>query len=182
MENRPSLQEAVRALRHSFGDTQDEFARRLGVSVRSVLNYELDKPPRGMRLLQLMQLSQSQNLPDLANIFADHSLANIRIPVPTSECARLILSVNQLDFEITQVEARMGRQLAAEVFPKIRQRLELVHAALERFVKICYQEPADIAVVQSKVNMFDVLADSEERRELTDAMKARRSRKAKPTP
>ena len=180
MEDELSLQQAVRALRHSFGDTQEEFARRLGVSVRSVLNYELDKPPRGIRLIQLMQLANTQNLPQIASVFVHHSLANLRMPVPTSECASLVFAVKALDLEIAKVEARMGKHLAEEVFLDIRIRLEKVHAALEKLLRSYFHDSEELEAVRQSEIVSNDSNDESTRQDLKRSAKDRRQRKEKP--
>ena len=61
---------AVRDLRLALGDTQQSFAQRLGLSISTVVRYELTRPPKGTALAQLMQVASENNQPDIAMVFA----------------------------------------------------------------------------------------------------------------
>lgn len=63
--------EAVRALRQSIGDTQQQFAGRLSLAISTVVRYELTRPPKGAALISFHQLALKQGRNDLANIFWD---------------------------------------------------------------------------------------------------------------
>ncbi|SPF32062.1 hypothetical protein SBA4_1090008 [Candidatus Sulfopaludibacter sp. SbA4] len=49
--------EAVRSLRKRLGDTQQQFANRLGMAISTVVRYELSRPPRGKVLRTLEALA-----------------------------------------------------------------------------------------------------------------------------
>lgn len=47
--------EAVRKLRHLYGESQEQFARRIGKTTRTVARYESDQPPTRAALAMLHQ-------------------------------------------------------------------------------------------------------------------------------
>lgn len=65
------LAEAVRSLRATLNDTQQQFSDRLGVVVRTVTRYEVEKPPSGDILLTLSKIAGEAGRSDLAEIFDD---------------------------------------------------------------------------------------------------------------
>jgi len=48
---------AAKELRRKLGDTQPEFAMRVGVSIRTVAHWEKNRPPRGMILFKLLEVA-----------------------------------------------------------------------------------------------------------------------------
>ena len=65
-----NLNQAVRKLRLTTGDTQQSFAQRLGLSMRAIANYEKDRVPNGPALYRLAKLARQVGRPDLAQIFS----------------------------------------------------------------------------------------------------------------
>ena len=64
------LQEVVRKLREdALGLTQEEFAHRMGVTLRTIVRYENNLPPKGAPLARLSELAKENNRPDLAKAF-----------------------------------------------------------------------------------------------------------------
>ena len=61
---------AVTHLRSALGDSQQAFANRLGLSFRSVANYEKDRRPAGRVLYQLANLAHEHGQENLAGVFA----------------------------------------------------------------------------------------------------------------
>jgi transcriptional regulator with XRE-family HTH domain len=53
---------AVKAVREKLGDSQQVFAGKLGVAIRSVAHYETDREPRGKSLAGLAQLAKQAGL------------------------------------------------------------------------------------------------------------------------
>jgi transcriptional regulator with XRE-family HTH domain len=64
------LVSAVRELRSVVGDTQDAFARRAGLSLRAIANYEKDRPPTAKALVQFARVASQAGRSDLAEIFS----------------------------------------------------------------------------------------------------------------
>jgi transcriptional regulator with XRE-family HTH domain len=78
------LAEAVRSLRASLNETQQQFSDRLGVVVRTIARYELEKPPSGDVLLSLAKIAQEAGRSDLADVFQkaySTELASARTPL-----------------------------------------------------------------------------------------------------
>ena len=65
-----NINEAVRALRHQLGDTQQSFAVRLGLAISTVVKYEASRTPRGAELTRFLELAIGQQRHDLAEVFA----------------------------------------------------------------------------------------------------------------
>ena len=51
-------------------ESQQAFSNRLGVAVRTVFRWEIQKPPKGDVLLRLFELSQDAGREDLMQVFA----------------------------------------------------------------------------------------------------------------
>ena len=66
-----SLGRAVKKLRSALGLTQPAFAKRVGLSVRAIANYEKDREPSGEVLRRFASLAARHNLDSLAKIFSD---------------------------------------------------------------------------------------------------------------
>ena len=60
---------AVRSLRKRLGDTQQQFAHRLGMAISTVVRYELSRPPRGKVLADLQRLAENNGFYREAAIF-----------------------------------------------------------------------------------------------------------------
>jgi transcriptional regulator with XRE-family HTH domain len=63
------ITKAVRSLRAGLGDTQQQFAHRLGMAISTVVRYELSRPPRGKVLADLERLAVSNGCFREAAIF-----------------------------------------------------------------------------------------------------------------
>jgi transcriptional regulator with XRE-family HTH domain len=66
---RPTLTEAVRALRLGLGDTQQKFATRLGIAISTAVRYESTRAPSGEILSKLYWLAVNSGLSDVAAMF-----------------------------------------------------------------------------------------------------------------
>lgn len=60
---------AVRILRLTLGQTQQEFAFRLKTTIRTIARYETSAPPIGKRLRQFENLARDNKLETLAELF-----------------------------------------------------------------------------------------------------------------
>lgn len=63
------LIDAVKALRAHFGDSQQAFATRFGLSIRSIANYEKDRRPEDRVLALFAKAASDAGLRDLLNEF-----------------------------------------------------------------------------------------------------------------
>ena len=68
-ETRNPVCRAVRRLRVDLGDTQQQFANRLGLAISTVVRYEISRPPHGKALAQLERLAMENGLDECALIF-----------------------------------------------------------------------------------------------------------------
>jgi transcriptional regulator with XRE-family HTH domain len=71
-----STQDAVRALRKAMGLTQEGFARRINMTLRSIERYENRRPPTGNALLKLRDLAFEEGQKDIARFFHHQYLMN----------------------------------------------------------------------------------------------------------
>lgn len=63
------LIEAVKGLRAHFGESQQAFATRFGVSIRSIANYEKDRKPEGRVLAMFAKAASDAKRGDLVHEF-----------------------------------------------------------------------------------------------------------------
>jgi transcriptional regulator with XRE-family HTH domain len=68
MTQATELNQAIRKLRQHFGDTQQSWASRLGLSIASVVRYELSGPPDAQILVRLADLAHKEKLKDVAEV------------------------------------------------------------------------------------------------------------------
>ncbi len=61
---------AVRDLRTALGESQEQFAARLGTAVRTISRYEAPQPPKGGTLLRLLQIAREHHVDSAAATFA----------------------------------------------------------------------------------------------------------------
>ena len=64
-ETRNPVCRAVRRLRVDLGDTQQQFANRLGLAISTVVRYEISRPPHGKALAQLERLAMEKEIDQL---------------------------------------------------------------------------------------------------------------------
>lgn len=73
---------AVRELRKSLGDTQQQFANRLNLAISTVVRYELSRPPKGMMLGMFERLAAKNGRQDLAQVFQHALVAEVEAYQP----------------------------------------------------------------------------------------------------
>src|SRR4026209_1860978 len=72
MDTSPAgLRAAVKRFRKSFGDSQQSFSQRLGVSMSAVVRYERTRAPRGKALALLARLALATGNGEAAAIFTE---------------------------------------------------------------------------------------------------------------
>jgi transcriptional regulator with XRE-family HTH domain len=81
---------AVRALRESIGETQQQFANRLHIAISTAVRYELTRPPRGEALVQFINLAATAGQAGLADFFrkafVDQIGYDLAPPGPSEKC------------------------------------------------------------------------------------------------
>jgi transcriptional regulator with XRE-family HTH domain len=85
---RSDLAEAVAQLRSALGDTQQQFAARLGTAITTIARYETIRPPQGAALAQFINLARASGQPELADIFQGALSAQLGydvVPLPPAE-------------------------------------------------------------------------------------------------
>jgi transcriptional regulator with XRE-family HTH domain len=68
-QNPPEMTETVKALRIALGDTQQEFAQRLGLAISTVVRYESTRAPKGSALAKLIHLADENKLEHIVEMF-----------------------------------------------------------------------------------------------------------------
>ena len=66
------------ALRNAIGETQQQFAQRIGTTVTTVARYETNRPPKGAALEQLSALARSVGKLEIAYVFERESAREFR--------------------------------------------------------------------------------------------------------
>ena len=67
----------VKSLRRELGDTQEQFAKRMGAVVRTIARWESERPPTGDALRRLATVARQAGLSQLANAFDRARLVDI---------------------------------------------------------------------------------------------------------
>jgi transcriptional regulator with XRE-family HTH domain len=78
------VSQAVRRLRLGLGDTQQQFANRLGLAISTVVRYELSRPPSGKALAQLDRVAMEHGLDECALIFRNAFRDELAVPFQVS--------------------------------------------------------------------------------------------------
>jgi transcriptional regulator with XRE-family HTH domain len=60
---------AVRALRTAMHESQQAFAYRTKTAIRTIAQYEANRPPKGLMLAAFLHLAMAAGQPDLAGVF-----------------------------------------------------------------------------------------------------------------
>jgi transcriptional regulator with XRE-family HTH domain len=68
---------AVKDVRRELRESQQAFAARLGISLRSVAHYEKDRPPHGRTLLQLVELAREAGLQRHEELFRNAAYSEL---------------------------------------------------------------------------------------------------------
>jgi transcriptional regulator with XRE-family HTH domain len=74
---------AVRKLREGLGDTQQEFADRLGLAIATVVRYEHNRVPRGKALARLEQAASASGFDEYAALFRNALADEFGAPPPS---------------------------------------------------------------------------------------------------
>jgi transcriptional regulator with XRE-family HTH domain len=88
MVSRRALTDAVQKLRSHFGETQQQFAQRIGAAVITVARWETSRPPSGKSLEQLRDIARSENLTGCIVAFQEALDGNIE-PTPAAAAAQV---------------------------------------------------------------------------------------------
>src|SRR5258705_11906762 len=71
---------AVRALRKSLGESQQQFAYRMDAAIRTLARYETTRPPKGKTLAHLKRIAMENGREDLAEVFAEGLAKELQVP------------------------------------------------------------------------------------------------------
>jgi transcriptional regulator with XRE-family HTH domain len=135
------LIQAVKGLRAHLGDSQQAFATRFGVSIRSIANYEKDRKPEDRILAHFAKAASDAGRGDLAMEF----MAALGKDLGLSDIKGGTMSYSPSDrhgYMLLQFEGEEGRRYASAFFlamsrsycdnPELRARMQ---AALRRFAE-----------------------------------------------
>jgi transcriptional regulator with XRE-family HTH domain len=148
------LAEAVKQLRNHLGESQQRFSDRVGVVVRTIARYELEKAPIGEILIKFAEIANEAGRPDLRltfqNAYTKEITANLeRVSKSGKRLGReiqalvLLSEIGGQEFEkrlrefLRQEVARATRAHAASVGASVesdvaRAILAVLQPALER--------------------------------------------------
>src|SRR4051794_24064080 len=90
-----NVHSAVRTLRSEVGLSQQAFANKLGLAVRTIANYEKDRVPHAVHLAALAELSREINNVYLARVFED--VLAVQLNVRVGSGARWSTKYGQLE-------------------------------------------------------------------------------------
>ena len=71
---------AVRALRQSLGESQQQLAFRMKTAIRTIARYETTRPPKGKVLAHFKQIAAENGREDLAEVFAQALAEELKLP------------------------------------------------------------------------------------------------------
>jgi transcriptional regulator with XRE-family HTH domain len=166
-EKRATLTDAVKALRGALGDTQQQFAQRLGMAISTVVRYESTRPPKGKALSQLFGLALSNGLHDVAEMFRRALLSDLgswdttgidSIGIePTDDAERLCISALLATLRNPQYVAERAKILPA-LRPAAVVCIEALEAGRKRIrntieVDRLLDEGMDAAAIAKKLNL-----------------------------
>jgi len=135
---------AVKRLRESVGLSQQAFATELGLSIRSIANYERDRVPEREVLVRLVGFAMKHQQPRLAQVFSDAMIADLDPIKRWAEMGRFIERV--LPAYRGQL-ANVRRDLQnKDVDPETRiaeavERLELIESVMGRNFSRWFRKP-----------------------------------------
>jgi len=110
------MAQAISRFRQTLGDTQQQFAHRVGLSVTSVARYETNSQPSPKVLAQFVQIAREADLPAFVEIFEDRLPPDEEINFQDFSAVKHLLTVMVEKLHPTQL--RQGRlALAAILMP-----------------------------------------------------------------
>jgi len=126
---------SVRKLRKALGDTQPQFAVRLGLSVPTVVRYERNRRPRGKALVVLEQAAAANGLEEFARIFRNALTDELGTAAPPQNIRQmqfknddqmelaqaLVYVIEREQFEEFSQTAKSVRRLLKTVVEQLRQ-------------------------------------------------------------
>ena len=139
--------EAVLQLRREFDETQPNFAKKLGVSFRSLCRYEAGGEPNPKALKRLIELSDQKNAPHLKNMFVAMQQGEIvsRVKRVTSGRSRVRVEIRDLSrwarlqgevfYLVDKVlSGRMKPEQAKELLNEVADILEQTQAEMDPYL------------------------------------------------
>jgi transcriptional regulator with XRE-family HTH domain len=126
------IKEAFLALRSEYGESQQAFANRLGISIRAVANYEKDRVPRGKTLYALEIAAEQAGRKDLSAIFEDALQAELGRGIPLRVFDRLqrpLLQAQLLAHQLRHAPEADRERYADDLAKHIRETLDIVERA-----------------------------------------------------
>jgi transcriptional regulator with XRE-family HTH domain len=116
----PTITETVKALRLALGDTQQQFAHRLGLAISTVVRYESTRPPKGEALNELYQLARRTGLHHIAAMFESALMGEIR-----GDATTLLTSVSS-SLAMLLIELREGSDSSRVKLKRMTGELEII--------------------------------------------------------
>lgn len=124
-----NVQQAVKELRKEYGEAQQAFSNRLGLSLSSIANYESGmRVPDGSSAIKLALAAQRKNRPDLEAVFAPiirDSLGCVVAPIHTEDEHR---KVRALQYVLFDPRFEHLREPLAELLGPVEKHLRTLEA------------------------------------------------------
>lgn len=134
-----TLNEAVKSMRAELGISQQEFATRLGLSIRAIVNYEKDRTPEGPMLARLHQFAAKNGFKEQAYLFWD---------AMTKELGET--GINKIA-EVWNLAVQARRNWVAELPGTSREK---VPDLIEKIIEICVEIHPTLAWSHEEMRKF----------------------------
>jgi transcriptional regulator with XRE-family HTH domain len=112
---RSVVSQALIELRKLLGETQQQFANRLGTAITTIARYETTRPPRGRVLVRLEQIARSEGHKNCARAFRSALEKEFGVQAPAVRIARkrrVSLLENPLTiYQRSQLQAAFDRHV-----------------------------------------------------------------------
>jgi transcriptional regulator with XRE-family HTH domain len=120
---------AVKRLRLTIGDTQQQFAQRLHLSISTVVRYETTRAPRGMALAPLWSIAEQNGLRELEVFFKKAALNELEENIAAQR--RNLERQIEIDTKIAGWELRLAQLELALQDNQVKPKDKVSHALKE---------------------------------------------------
>jgi transcriptional regulator with XRE-family HTH domain len=107
------MAQAISRFRQTLGDTQQQFAHRVGLSVTSVARYETNSPPSPKVLARFVRIAREADLPAFVEIFEDRLPPDEEINFQDFSAVKHLLA--QMVEKLRPTQLRQGRLALAGI-------------------------------------------------------------------
>lgn len=135
-EKRSALAKAIRTFRAALGDTQQEFAVRVGLAVTTIARYETNSPPSADVLAKLAELARNSELPLFAKIFEEKLEPQERVDVEEFSALKVVLkwAIENLEpsaLRRARIALAVLRSYSDETYERLEEELDRALAMVD---------------------------------------------------